>query len=159
MYGPNTLPQGMGGTDQSRQRAVNDYVSRMPGAQYQAQVQAPQAPVMQGSQWQQNTTNPTNVADVLPIWQWQGKEGAAETARIGTCPNCHSTNYFARSSGTVINTNNGTSAAPAPECFECGYPRQQGALGQAHVEGPAMASRQGASPSAPMGSIARLALS
>jgi hypothetical protein len=153
---PNYLPRGMGNTDQSRQRAVNDYASRMPG-QYQAPQAPPPAAPLQGSQWQQNTTDPTRVAEVLPIWQWQGKEGAAETARIGNCPSCGSTNFFSRSSGTVINTNSGTAASPAPECFECGYPRNQGIIaGTASTSDPAMAARQGAAPSAPLGSIARL---
>jgi hypothetical protein len=154
VFNPNYVPRGMGSDDQSMQRAVNDYVSRLPGQQMNPQPPPPAA--MQGAQWQANSTNPTHVSDVLPIWQWQGKEGAAETARIGVCPHCGSTNYFSRSSGTVINTNSGTSAAPAPECFECGYPRTQGVLGSAHIEGPSLAARQGSSPSAPMGSIARL---
>ena len=154
---PNYVPRGMDATDQGMQRAVNDYVSRLPGQQYNQQQVAPQVPsAMAGSQWQPNP-NGDKVSDVLPIWQWQGNEGAQETAKIGNCPHCGSTNYFSRSTGSVINTQSGTSASPRPECFECGYPNSQGMLGSAHVEGPAMASRQGATPNAPQGSIARLA--
>lgn len=153
---PNYVPRGMDATDQGMQRAVNDYVSRLPGQTMAPQQYQQQVPVAMQQQWQPNPQG-DKVGDVLPIWQWQGKEGAAETAKTGNCPNCNSTNYFSRSSGSVINTQSGTQATPAPECFECGYPRQQGALGMAHVEGPAMASRQGATPNAPQGSIARLA--
>lgn len=140
-YAPNDLPRGMG---QDIQRAVNDYVARLPGTQYAPQVQQPQ------QQWQPKSAaeNPKDVADVLPIWHWQGDQraGAGETAKMGACPNCGSNNYFSRSTGSVINTQSGQSAAPAPECFECGFPRQQGALGSAHIEGPSMAARQGQSP-------------
>ena len=147
-YGPDVLPRGMGSDPQSVQRAVNHYVSTLPGQQFSPQVAAPiQQPQ---PQWQPKSPaeNPTNVADVLPIWQWQGDQrgGAGETVRTGACPACHSNNYFSRSSGSVINVNSGQSAAPAPECFDCGYPREQGGLGSAHVEGPAMAARQGATP-------------
>jgi hypothetical protein len=156
-YGSDVLPRGMGSDQQSVQRAVNDYVSRLPGQQYAPN---PVSTPLTGTQWQPKSAaeNPQNVSDVLPIWHWQGKEGAAETQRIGACPNCHSNNYFSRSTGSQINTNTGQMVPPAPECFECGYPRQQGALaGSAAIEGPAAAARQGNAPTmAPEGTIGKL---
>ena len=154
-YSPEVLPRGVGGDSQSIQRAVNDYVARRPGQPQQQPTPGYQPPAQE---FVANTTNPTHVSDVLPIWQWQGsaKGGAGETQRVGACPECGSNNYFSRSSGAVFNINSGKQVMPAPECFECGYPRQQGALGQAHVEGPAMAARQGASPGMPAGSVGAL---
>ena len=158
-YGPDVLPRGVGGDSQSMQRAVNDYVSRLPGSTY-----APPASVgvQQQQTWQPKSAaeNPTNVADVLPIWQWSGdpRGGAGETAKIGACPNCHSNNYFSRSTGSVVNTQSGQMVAPAPECFECGYPRTQGGLsGASNTTGPAMAARQGATPAPPPGTVGTVA--
>lgn len=161
-YAPGVVPSGIPTDPGAQQRAVNDYVSRLPGHQYaQQQAPAPQA-FVQGAQWQPKSAaeNPTNVSDVLPIWHWQGNPqgGAKDSATLGNCPHCGSTNYFSRAAGgAVVNTSTGQMVAPTPECFECGYPRQQGALGQAHIEGPAMAARQGEKPSfAPEGSIGTL---
>jgi len=154
---PNYVPRGMGNDDQSMQRAVNDYVSRLPGAQMNPQLQPSQ--FQQQPQYQPDPLDPEGEFKYA-VRSWQGREGAQETARIGACPHCGSNNYFARSTGSVINTQSGTSASPRPECFECGYPTTQGALGNNHANagaaGPAVAARQGATPSAPMGSIARL---
>lgn len=130
----------------------------MPGRQPQYQ-QPPQyqAPVQQGPDasyegFVPNTTDPTKMSDVLPIWGYHGnpKGGAGETAVLGNCPNCSSPRFFSRRDGGVFNSNTGQHVAPAPECFECGFPRIQGALGvslpaQAAV-GPTSAARQGYAP-------------
>ena len=72
-YGPDVPPRGMGSDPQSVQRAVNHYVSTLPGQSLSPQVAAPiQKPQPNGSQ-NLPAENPTNVADVLPIWQWQGR--------------------------------------------------------------------------------------
>lgn len=163
-YTPDVLPRGMGGTDQSMQRAVNDYYGRLPGQTMAPPGVVPQQfgvqPPPQGWQPKSAAENPSNVADVLPIWHWQGdmRGGAGETAMLGPCPHCGSNNYFSRSSGmgNVVNTTTGQMVPPTPECFECGYPRLQGALGTAHIEGPAMAARQGAAPAPAPGTIGSL---
>lgn len=162
-YGSDVLPRGMGGGTNDMQRAVNDYVSRLPG-----QAMAPpgtlptQFGVQQPQGWQPKSAaeNPSNVSDVLPIWHWQGdpRGGAGETATLGPCPHCGSNNYFSRSSGmgNVVNTQTGAMVPPTPECFECGYPRLQGQLGTATVTGPAHAARQGAAPAPAPGTIGTL---
>lgn len=78
--------------------------------------------------------------------------GARETAQTGNCPGCGSTRYFSRqSAATGVMTSSGT-VYPAPECLDCGYPRQQGALGvSAPSTGPLLPARQGAAP--PPGSL------
>ena len=160
-YAPNDVPRGMGNDAAAQQRAVNDYVSRLPGQQYQQQV-APQA-FVQGAQWQPKSAaeNPTNVSDVLPIWHWQGNPqgGAKDTATLGNCPHCGPSNFFSRSNGMgTLNQNTGMMVHPAPECFECGYPRNEQGLisGSAAIEGPAMAARQGTNPMAPDGTIGKM---
>jgi hypothetical protein len=155
-YSAEVLPRGMGNDTQAIQRAVNDYVSRLPGSQY-APPSPPPVGGIQTSEWRPKSAaeNPQNVSDVLPIWHWGGdpRGGAGETQRIGACPHCGSNNYFSRSQGTVLNSSSGQMVPPAPECWECGYPRTQGALGSAHIEGPAQASRQGASPPAAVAAL------
>lgn len=92
------------------------------------------------------------------MWQWQGNPngGAGETQKVGNCPSCGSSRFFSRQSPeTGITTANGT-VYPSPECAECGYPRQQGALGvSAKAVGNAIPARQGESLSPP-GSLASL---
>lgn len=103
-----------------------------------------------------NTVDPTKVGEVLPIWHWQGNQngGAGETATVGNCPDCGSTRYFSRRNAGRMNKD-GVMVAPAPECFECGYPRQQGNIDvSATVVGAARGSRQGDTP--PLGSLASL---
>jgi hypothetical protein len=69
-----------------------------------------------------------------------------ENAHTGNCPGCGSYRYFSRRSEGKT-TQNGF-VEPRPQCFECGYPNEQGALGiSAKAVGSAMPSRQGASPS------------
>lgn len=89
-------------------------------------------------------------------WGGDMRAGAGETARIGNCPECGSNQYFSRSNGDGGHMmSNGVMAYPKPECFACGYPRQQGAIGTgAKIVGGAIASRQGAAP--PPGSLAAL---
>jgi hypothetical protein len=51
------------------------------------------------------------------IMYWRGGEGTyKETAH---CPKCRSSNYFSRQSEAKV-TQNGM-AAPAPQCFNCGF--------------------------------------
>jgi hypothetical protein len=103
------------------------------------------------------------MSDVVPIWNWKGnlKGGAGETEKVGSCPQCGSPRFFSRANGgTVMNSNTGQMCAPKPECMECGYPNEQGALGYQHagaikvVEG-AVAARQGKAP-APAGTMATI---
>lgn len=105
------LPRGMG---QNQDRAVTHYMER------QGIPQPPLEPL--GEPMGPNGEIPAGDA----MRMWQGKEGAQETARTGNCPECGSTLYFSRSSGKVT-TAHGV-VTPAPECFECGYPRQQGTI-------------------------------
>jgi hypothetical protein len=80
------------------------------------------------------------------IGRWKGsREGLKETA---TCPSCGSIRYFSRQSAQTGKVSaSGQTVYPAPECFECGYPREQGSLGAvAKVVGGGNASRQGAMP-------------
>lgn len=146
-YNPNYVPRGMGSDDQSMQRAVNDYVSRLPGQQMNPQ--QPPAPQQQQQQYQPDPLDPTGDFK-MAVRSWQGGQGRQETERTGTCPACGSNNFFSRSTD-----GNGMPLrmAPAPECWECGYPRGQGVLaGAAAKQGPAMASRQGANPGQAYGS-------
>lgn len=116
----------------------------------------PQPPAAPYEGWQPSA-DPHWVGEMLPIWQWQGnpRGGAAETE---LCPDCGSSNYFSRASEAKINQY-GQRVLPAPECFNCGYPRQQLALGPAAVSGAAQASRQGQAPAAPPGSVGTLSSS
>jgi hypothetical protein len=107
-----------------------------------------------------NTTDPTKMSEVLPIWQWQGnvKGGLGESMTTGDCPACGSARFFSRTNGGgVMNANTGVTYYPKPECADCGYPNEQGSLGvSAQATGSALPSRQGAAP-APPGAIGRMA--
>lgn len=74
-----------------------------------------------------NEQNPTKVSEVLPIWQWKGNPRGAAGDVTGNCPGCGSPRFFSRRSG-AITTANGV-VYPAPECADCGYPRDQGEIG------------------------------
>lgn len=115
-YAP-IAPAGLG---QNQDRAVGDYMQR-------AGVYQP--PPEQLSEPQFNPGDPNaeiSAGDAMRMWQ--GKEGAKETAKTGNCPECGSHRYFSRSQGSVTNSNTGTVVAPRGECFECGYPNQQGSV-------------------------------
>jgi len=90
------------------------------------------------------------------IWQWGGsmRGGAGETARTGNCPNCGSPRYFSRAGAWPVTTATGV-VQPGPECFECGYPRIQGALSGAQPTGAVHQARQGAGVE-PTGTLASL---
>lgn len=153
---PNYVPRGMDATDQGVQRAVNDYVSRLPGQQMAPHIQPNQFPQQQQYQYQPDPLDPDGPLK-LAIRTWQGGPGRQETERVGACPQCGSNNFFSRSTDQ-----NGQPLrmAPAPECWECGYPRGQGVLaGAAATQGPAQASRQGANPGQAYGSQNQLAAS
>lgn len=146
-YGPGVMPRGMGNGDHAQ--VIDHYLGgqqfRQPS--YQAQPLTPEP-------WRQNNNDPTKVSEVLPIWQWQGnpRGGAKETAELGSCPNCGSPRFFSRSNGNSVTTNHGV-FYPAPECYDCGYPREQGILaGSAAKSGPAQAAR-GADAPPPPGSM------
>jgi hypothetical protein len=144
---PNYVPRGMGSDTQTIQRAVNDYVSRLPG-----QTMAPPGtppPLYQQQQYQADPLDPTGDFK-MAVRNWQGGQGRKETETYGGCPACGSNNFFSRSTDL-----NGMPLriAPAPECWECGYPRGQGVLaGAAAQQGPAQASRQGSNPGQAYGS-------
>lgn len=61
---------------------------------------------------------------------WGGtRAGQADEA---TCPSCGSFRFMSRQSPeTGKITSSGQTVYPAPECFECGYPKHQGSLGAA----------------------------
>lgn len=104
--------------------------------------------------------DPSKMSEVWPLWKWRGnpRGGARDTAQLGNCPNCHGTRYFSRvgpdGSGRVTRSD-GVTMDPAPECFECGYPRNQGSLGVPAGSGGALPARQAES-APPQGSIAHL---
>ena len=116
-----------------QQRSPQDYLAQ----HQQQQVQAPQQPY-----------TPPDPGDPYGhqkgIWNWQGnlKGGLGETLSTGACPECGSNQYFSRAGSGGVTTPNGV-VYPAPECFECGYPRLQGNLGvPVSVQGQVMSSRQ-----------------
>lgn len=101
------------------------------------------------------------------LFEWAGnpKGGAGETASVGNCPNCDSPRFFSRRNsegggltGGGVTTQNGV-VYPAPECFECGYPRLQGVLASSMpaqaASGPVHAAQQGKA-AVPPGSLATL---
>jgi hypothetical protein len=151
-YGTGVLPRGMG-SDQAR--VINDYMAR--------RLPPPQTVVQQQVQQEQWTPKPSDQADkvgeVLPIWQWQGnaRGAAGEEAEMGGgCPNCGSPRYFSRrNGGTTVTTQRGV-FYPAPECTDCGYPKEQGILAGAGISstGPAKAAKSGPAPPPPAGSMA-----
>lgn len=140
--------------------------------QYQAPVQG--APDPAYADFVPNTVDPSKMSEVLPIWGWHGNQkydhqgnpmgGAAESQASGNCPHCGSVQYFSRHNGESPGSSAGVTTAngvvyPAPECFECGYPRIQGNLaappgqqGPVTVVGTG-AARQGARPAMPPGSL------
>jgi len=82
--------------------------------------------------------------EAMRSWRGDPSGGARETATLGNCPQCHSPRYFSRSQEAKMMAN-GQMAVPIPECFECGYPRQQGTLGiGAKTQGAVRGARQGA---------------
>lgn len=93
------------------------------------------------------------------VWEYRGnpRGGAGDTMTLGDCPSCGSARYMSRSNtGGVMNSNTGQTVYPSPECADCGYPNQQGALaGSASATGPAMRAMQTEAP-APVGSLASL---
>lgn len=155
VYAPNDLPRGMDSDHQAIQRAVNDYMSRLPGQQFQQvvpgrQQQQPLTPQQQYAQQYQPDPLDPDAQFKMAVRTWQGGPGKQETARVGSCPQCGSNNFFSRSTDQ-----NGMPLRmpPAPECWECGYPRGQGVLaGTAATEGPRMAARQGQNPGQAYGS-------
>jgi hypothetical protein len=89
-----------------------------------------------------NTQIPAGAA--IRNWRGDPMGGAKDSAVLGNCPACGSPRYLSRSSEAKMMAN-GTMANPMPECFECGYPRQQGSLGVGvRSMGAAKPSRQGA---------------
>jgi hypothetical protein len=91
------------------------------------------------------------------IWKWRGnlQGGAKETAVLGNCPACGSARYFSRQCPETAKTTQNGTFYPAPECFECGYPRQQGTLSTSTITAGATVARQ-AEAQAPPGSLASL---
>lgn len=151
---PNYVPRGMDPTDAGVQRAVNDYVSRMPGRQMAPPVVQPSQFTQPPPGYQPDPLDP-DAEFKMAVRTWQGGQGRKETETYGSCPACGSNNFFSRSTD-----GNGVPLrmAPAPECWECGYPRGQGVLaGAAAQQGPAMASRQGSNPGQAYGSSGELA--
>lgn len=141
---PSNFPQGVG---QDHDRALQDYLRRQP-----------QPPVQEDY----DNYQPPDPGDPhgyhKNMWRWQGnpRGGAGDSA--GVCPNCGSPRYFSRQrsdlgSGGVMTT--AGVVYPAPECFECGYPKLQGSIGIASSGGSAKPARQGTAP-APPGSLATL---
>ena len=129
-----------------------------PPAPFQPAPQAPQHPV------ETYDPDPTTMAGLfrnkfgMSMWDWQGnpRGGAGETQRVGSCPACGSPRYFSKSGQTVTNSNTGVVATPRPECMECGYPNEQGALGvPVASQGPVRAAR-GAEAPVPGGTIGHL---
>lgn len=80
------------------------------------------------------------------IRAWSGTRDAQ--ADQASCPSCGSFRFMSRQSPeTAKITSSGQTVYPAPECFECGYPKHQGSLGAAAKPiGGTAPSRQGAMP-------------
>jgi hypothetical protein len=126
-YGPGVLPRGMG-VDHGR--VIDHYMD-----QRQPQ-QAPYQP-QQSQQFQPPQYKPPDPKDpnghMDNVWNYQGnfRGGAAETANLGNCPNCQSPRFFSRQNGgSAVTTDHGV-FYPAPECIDCGYPKEQGVLATA----------------------------
>jgi ribosomal protein L37E len=117
-----------------------------PGTQPYQQVQPYQQPYQPTAEelgYDPATEIPAGVA--MRTWKGDPSGGAKETATLGSCPQCGSPRYFSRSSEAKYSMSVGAMVSPTPECFECGYPRQQGTLGVgAKTQGSAKAARQGA---------------
>lgn len=69
------------------------------------------------------------------MWNWKGnpRGGLGETMKTGECPNCGSLNYFSRATGVT------RGPAPAPHCYDCGYPTVQ--TGSPNGPGASVASK------------------
>lgn len=144
------LPRGMG---LDHGRTIEHYMDNRGQAAPTAPYQPPPPPEQE---WQPNTNDPTKVGEVLPIWQWKGdqRKGAASEG-LGPCPGCGGPRYVQGKTGGHM-MRDGQTAYPAPTCFDCGYPNEQGVLaGAATASGPAMTAR-GQEAGAPMGTIGRL---
>jgi hypothetical protein len=134
-YAPHqqNLPQGMG---MDHERAMNHYLGGrgLPQNAYQtAQVPQPPMPDQNGY---------ITVDQAIRGWKGDPRAGLSENS---TCPACGSFRYFQRTRGAVT-TQHGV-VYPRPECFECGYPTEQGALGiSASTTGSSIQARQGAAP-------------
>lgn len=146
-FDPNLMP---GGTGQNHEQAMQHYLARQQQQQTAPGYTQPSPQPVQ--EFVPNTNDPTKVSEVLPIWQWQGnmKDGAARN-NVGGCPNCGGPRYLVpRGNGTtVLNEKTGQMVAAAPSCMDCGFPREQGALGYqatVTVAGKGTAARQGAEP-------------
>lgn len=144
------LPQGMG---QDQDRVVQNYLARQQGPW------APQQPA-QPQQGEVPQVGPNELAVPAPqgympidgdpneyhrrMWGWTGnpRGGARETQTTGNCPSCGSPRFFSRSNAMVTNTNTGMACPPKPQCFECGYPNEQGTLSASTVVPGVKGSRQ-----------------
>jgi hypothetical protein len=148
---PYAVPAG-----QATQAPPGYYPPQPFGAPNQQQGYLPPQPQVE-QPFVPNTVDPTKVGEVIPIWHWTGNQsgGAGETATVGNCPSCGSTRYFSRRNGGGQMNKDGQIVPPAPECFECGYPKEQGNLGMpTQLTGATAPSRQGDTP--PPGSLASL---
>jgi len=148
-YGPAVLPRGMG---------VNhgDVIDHYMASRGQVAPQDPYRTVVTQApqEWQPVTDgSASKVGEVLPIWQWQGDPRGAASEHLGGCPHCGGPRYIQGKTGGRM-MKDGSMAYPAPTCFDCGYPNEQGILaGAATTSGPAMAAR-GAEAAAPPNSMA-----
>ena len=128
------------------------------GYQQPAQQQPPPAPAEDPAQYEPPTPGDPHgyhTGTAKKMWAWKGNPqgGARETEVTGNCPSCGSPRFFSRS-GAGVTTRNGV-VQPSPECFECGYPRQQGDYGAPSAVASAGAARQKEAPPPP-GSLASL---
>jgi hypothetical protein len=134
------LPRGVG---------VQAPPAQAPYAPAQAPYAAPQQvpggyiPTTEELGYDPNVNIPAGVA--MRSWRGDPMGGAKETDTLGSCPQCGSPRFFSRSSEAKYSQSVGAMVSPTPECFECGYPRQQGTLGVgAKTIGAAAPARQGA---------------
>lgn len=134
------LPRGVGVQPQ-QPPMVPQYPGQAPQP-YPGQQQQYYQPTAEELGYDPNVHTPAGVA--MRSWQGDPLGGAKETATVGSCPQCGSPRFFSRSSEKKFSQSTGTMVSPTPECFECGYPRQQGTLGiGAKTQGAAKAARQG----------------
>ncbi len=97
-----------------------------------------QPPAPFGSQQQQYDYQPEQQTPVnekgeveagYAMRAWQGTQAAQDG---GTCPACGSFRFMSRMGPETGKINSqGQMVYPSPECFECGYPKNQGSLGAA----------------------------
>lgn len=137
------LPRGMG---QDHDQTVQHYMDRR---QVVSEPQFTGRPQEQAYDGQQGPPVDENgmVYYLDAVKAYKGtRQLREENAKTGDCPNCGSYRYFSRASEGKT-TQNGF-VPPRAQCFECGYPNEQGALGiSAKAVGSALPSRQGAAPS------------